>query len=211
MDRFARNRNDSTRYKTVLKKNGVKVVSDTEVISEGAEGIILEFVLEGYAEYFSADLSGKVIRGQTENALKCKFNGGTVPIGYVIDEDQFFQIDPVTAPFVFEAFKRYDRNATMKEIRDWLNGQGVKNTLGNPVTYNTVERMLKNRRYIGEYVYKEVVIPDGIPSIVPQDLFDRVQKKIEQNKRTPARHKAADDYLLTTKTGLWILRCVSVW
>ena len=55
LDRFARNRYDSARYKAVLKKNGVKVVSATEVISDGAEGIILESVLEGYAEYYSAD------------------------------------------------------------------------------------------------------------------------------------------------------------
>ena len=199
LDRFARNRYDSARYKALLKKNGVKVVSATEIISEGAEGIILESVLEGYAEYFSADLSEKVIRGQTENALKCKFNGGTIPIGYTIDDDQLFQIDPMTSPFVLEAYKRYDTGSTMKEIRDWLNAEGVTNTLGKPVTYNSVERMLKNRRYIGEYVYKDVVIPDGIPAIVPQDLFDRVQQKLEQNKRAPARHKAEDDYLLTTK------------
>ena len=199
LDRFARNRYDSARYKALLKKNGVKVVSATEVISEGAEGIILESVLEGYAEYFSADLSEKVVRGQTENALKCKFNGGTIPIGYTIDDDQLFQIDPMTSPFVLEAYKRYDTGSTMKEIRDWLNAEGVTNTLGKPVTYNSVERMLKNRRYIGEYVYKDVVIPDGIPAIVPQDLFDRVQQKLEQNKRAPARHKAEDDYLLTTK------------
>jgi DNA invertase Pin-like site-specific DNA recombinase len=54
LDRFARNRYDSARYKSTLKKNGVKVVSATEVISDGAEGIILESVLEGYAEYYSA-------------------------------------------------------------------------------------------------------------------------------------------------------------
>ena len=77
LDRFARNRYDSARYKATLKKNGVKVVSATEIISEGAEGIILESVLEGYAEYYSADLSEKVIRGMTDNALKCKFNGGS--------------------------------------------------------------------------------------------------------------------------------------
>ena len=53
LDRFARNRYDSARYKTALKKNGVQVVSATEVISDGAEGIILESVLEGYAEYLS--------------------------------------------------------------------------------------------------------------------------------------------------------------
>ena len=100
LDRFARNRYDSARYKATLKKNGVKVVSATEIISEGAEGIILESVLEGYAEYYSADLSEKVIRGMTDNALKCKFNGGMMPIGYVIDAEQHFQIDPLTAPFV---------------------------------------------------------------------------------------------------------------
>ena len=66
LDRFARNRYDSARYKTQLKKNGVKLMSATEIISEGPEGIILESVLEGYAEYYSADLSEKVIRGMTE-------------------------------------------------------------------------------------------------------------------------------------------------
>ena len=92
---FARNRYDSARYKATLKKNRVKVVSATEVISDGAEGIILESVLEGYAEYYSADLSEKVVRGMTENALKSKYNGGTLPIGYI--SEQYFQLDPLTA------------------------------------------------------------------------------------------------------------------
>ena len=70
LDRFARNRYDSARYKTQLKKNGVKLMSATEIISEGPEGIILESVLEGYAEYYSADLAEKVVRGQTENILE---------------------------------------------------------------------------------------------------------------------------------------------
>ena len=199
LDRFARNRYDSARYKAQLKKNGVKVVSATEVISEGAEGIILESVLEGYAEYYSADLSEKVIRGRTDNALKCMYNGGTLPIGFVIDEEQRFQIDPLTAPFVLEVFKRYDEGATMKELRDWLNENGIRNKLGKPLNYNSIQHMLKNRRYIGEYQYRDVLIPDGIPAIVPKELFDRVQEKIEKNKKAPARHKAEDDYLLTTK------------
>ena len=199
LDRFARNRYDSARYKATLKKNGVKVVSATEVISDGAEGIILESVLEGYAEYYSADLSEKVVRGMTENALKSKYNGGTLPIGYQIDSEQYFQLDPLTAPFVREAFQRYDEGATMTAIRDWLNEQGVKNTRGQKLTYNSVQHLLNNRRYIGEYTYRDIVVPDGIPAIVPQDLFDRVQEKLAKNKKAPARHKAEDDYLLTTK------------
>ena len=58
---------------------------------------------------------------------------------------------------------------------------------------------MNNRRYIGEYTYRDVVVPDGIPAIVPQDLFDRVQEKLAKNKKAPARHKAEDEYLLTTK------------
>ena len=199
LDRFARNRYDSARYKATLKKNGVKVVPATEVISEGAEGIILESVLEGYAEYYSADLSEKVVRGMTDNALKCKFNGGTLPIGYVIDAEQHFQIDPLTAPFVLETFKRYDSGETISSIMNWLNKQGLTNTRGQKMTFNSVGHMLHNRRYIGEFQYRDVIVPDGIPAIVPQDIFDRVQEKLLKNKKAPARHKAEDDYLLTTK------------
>ena len=107
LDRFARNRYDSAHYKSVLKKNGVKVISATETISQGAEGILLETMLEGMAEYYSAELAEKVTRGMTENALKCKYNGGTLPIGYVIDENQRFRLDPIEAPMVLKAFTDY--------------------------------------------------------------------------------------------------------
>lgn len=62
LDRFARNRYDSAHYKNILKKNGVKVISATEAISSGAEGILLESMLEGYAEYYSAELAEKINR-----------------------------------------------------------------------------------------------------------------------------------------------------
>ena len=199
LDRFARNRYDSARYKTQLKKNGVKLMSATEIISEGPEGIILESVLEGYAEYYSADLSEKVIRGMTENALKGKFTGGAIPFGYTINADRRFEIDPLTAPFVAEAFQRYNDGQTMREIRDWLNEKGIKNKRGGPMTFNVIQHMLSNRRYIGELKYRDVLIPDAIPPIVSVELFNDVQEKMLKNKKAPARRKAEDDYLLTTK------------
>ena len=199
LDRFARNRYDSARYKTQLKKNGVKLMSATEIISEGPEGIILESVLEGYAEYYSADLSEKIIRGMTENALKGKFTGGAIPFGYIINADHRFEIDPLTAPFVAETFQRYNDGQTMREIRDWLNEKGVKNQRGGLMTFNTIQHMLNNRRYIGELKYRDALIPDAIPSIVSAELFNDVQEKMLKNKKAPARRKAEDDYLLTTK------------
>jgi DNA invertase Pin-like site-specific DNA recombinase len=103
LDRFARNMVDSATYRAILKRNGVRLVSAKENISEGPEGIILEAMLEGMAEYFSAELSVKVKRGQKENALKCKANG-SVPFGYKINASQYFEIDPLTAPIVLEIF-----------------------------------------------------------------------------------------------------------
>lgn len=199
LDRFARNRYDSAHYKAQLRKYGVKVLSATENISEGPEGIILESMLEGMAEYYSAELSEKVIRGHTENALKCKYNGGTPTFGYVIDKDMQYQLDPRTAPVVLEMFTRYDQGATMKEIMEDMRQKGVTTVRGKKIDLNFMARLLKNRKYIGEYSYREIVTPGGIPAIVPQDLFDRVQKRLAANRKAPARHKAEDDYLLTTK------------
>ena len=206
---YARYSSDNQRKKSIedqirectayAEKNGVKLMSATEIISEGPEGIILESVLEGYAEYYSADLSEKVIRGMTENALKGKFTGGAIPFGYIINADHRFEIDPLTAPFVAETFQRYNDGQTMREIRDWLNEKGVKNQRGGLMTFNTIQHMLNNRRYIGELKYRDVLISDAIPSIVSAELFNDVQEKMLKNKKAPARRKAKDDYLLTTK------------
>ena len=81
------------------------------------------------------------MRGLTENALKCKYNGGTVPIGYRIDDNQFFQPDYVTAPAVLEAFKKYAKGATTQEITDDWNIKGIRTSRGTKITLNTVTRM----------------------------------------------------------------------
>ena len=210
LDRFARDKYDSAHYKRILKNNGIKVVSATEAISAGAEGILLESMLEGMAEYYSAELSEKVTRGLTENALKCKYNGGTLPIGYMIDSEQYFQIDPLAAPAVLDAFKHYADGASMREITDEMNLKGVRTKLGGKISINSVTRMLHNRKYIGEYRYNDIVHPNGIPAIVPKDLFNRVQERMATNKKAPAKHKAEDEYLLTTKLFCGKCQCYMV-
>ena len=68
-DRFARSRHDSAVNKAILNRNGVKVISATEQISDTPEGIILEGMLESFAEYYSAELSQKVKRGRKESRI----------------------------------------------------------------------------------------------------------------------------------------------
>ena len=93
----------------------------------------------------------------------------------------------------------YDNGEKIVEIMNYLNEKGVRNMLGGKLTCSSMNTMLKNRRYIGELSFRDTVVPDAIPAIVPKDLFDRVQKRMEKNKRAPARGKADEEYLLTTK------------
>lgn len=210
LDRFARSRKDSGIYKALLYKHHIKLISATEVISDGPEGVLLESVLEGLAEYYSADLAVKVIRGMTENALKCMYNGGGVPLGYNIDANQFFVVDPIVAPHVLQAFKDYKDGMTILEITDKINLAGVRTKRGHRIDINAVTRMLHNRRYIGEYRYRNIVTPGGIPAIVPEKLFNEVQERMAKNKKAPARHKAEDEYLLTTKLFCGKCQCFMV-
>lgn len=200
LDRFARNRYDSAHNKALLRKNGVKVLSVTERISDDSTGILLESLLEGYAEFYSVELSEKITRGLTENALKCKYNGGGFPIGYTIDNEQHFQINPITAPIVLEAFNKYADGENIQDVCNFLNEKGATTYRNKRLKFDAAKRLLKNRRYIGEYKYGDIIHEKGIPQIIPNDLFDRVQERLKKNKNAPARSKAKGDfYLLTTK------------
>lgn len=203
LDRFARDRYDSAHYKHILKKNGVRVISATEPISDGPEGIILESMLEGMAEYYSAELSVKIKRGLKENALKGVNNGGRTAFGYRLageaNSPKHYEPDPLTAPVVREVFHRYADGDEIKDIRDDLNARGIKTNYGGAFRYSTLSVMLGNRLYIGEYHYSDVVVENGVPALVDKTTFDTVQRRRERNKRAPAAKKASDQYLLTTK------------
>ena len=201
LDRFARNRFDAVNYKYQLEKNGVHLVSAMEPISQGPEGIMVESMLIGMAEYYSAELALKVARGERENALQCKYNGGVVPLGFTIGkEDRLYHIDPETAPIVQEIFTRYADGEPAEKIAASLNERGLRTRTGKPFVKNSFFQIFRNRRYIGEYRYKDIVTPGGIPAIVDQDLFDRVQQRFEQNRIAHGRPAKEDvRYLLTTK------------
>ena len=111
-------------------------------------------VFRKYADFF--DISMDYI-GHTENALKCKYNGGTPTFGFQIDADKHYQPDPITAPVVLDIFKMYDTGSTMKKIVDHLNGLGVTIVRGKPADRNSISGNLHNRRYIGKYRYHDII------------------------------------------------------
>lgn len=80
-----------------------------------------------------------------------------------------------------------------------MNNKGISNVRGGRFTINIISKILSNRRYIGEYRFRDIVVPNGIPPIIDKDLFDRVQASLEKNKHAFAKYKADDEYILTTK------------
>ena len=128
-DRFARSRYDSAINKSILKKNGVKVISATEQISNTPEGIILEGMLESFAEHYSAELSQKVKRGLKESRIKGLFTGGHTPYGY--DKiNQKLVINETEANFIRQMFNDYLSGMRIKDIVVKLSNIEIKNKYG---------------------------------------------------------------------------------
>lgn len=199
VDRFARNRYDSAIYKAQLKKNGVRVISAMENIADGPEGIILESVLEGMAEYYSANLAQNVIRGMGQRAEQGKYLGGTVPLGYKIDKDKNYVIDKSTELIVRRVYELYSDGVTIKEICNELNAAGYKTSTGKKFSYGSLHRILTNPKYIGRYECMGAVLENAIPQIIDKEMFDKVQQRVQKNKISPASCKSNVNFHLTGK------------
>ena len=198
IDRFSRDKFDSVKYKYALKSSGVSVISATEPIDGSPEGQMMESVFEGISVYYIKDLAQKTSRGMTENAIKGKFNGGTLTFGYMIDENHHFQLDPVNAPIVLDVFTRYSEGETIRSILDDINIKMSNN--GRKFTYHFLNWMLNNRRYLGEYKFQDTVNNEAIPPIVTQELFDKCQHRLNVNKHKAGSFKNnKEKYLLTGK------------
>lgn len=198
LDRFARNRYDSAIYKAKLKRNGVKVLYAKQSISEEPEGIILESVLEGMAEYYSENLARGVRRGMRENAMKGIYMG-KAPYGYVLGEDKHLEINPLTSKGVHEIFQKYSEGMSMAQIVEWLNDSGYKTASGHKFVPNSLQKILRNEKYIGVYRFGDLVVENAIPPIIDNDLFEKVQNRLKRNSTSKARNKAKVEYLLSGK------------
>ena len=198
LDRFARSKFDSAIHKRTLKNNGVKVISATEGIPDTPEGIILESMLEGYAEYYSAELSQKVKRGQYESLQKGTFLGGNMLYGYK-SNNKIIEIETDKAEVVRKIFAAYANGKTAFDIADMLKAEKIVNNKGRYFCPNSIMNLLKNKKYTGFFKYGDYEKKDYYPQIIDNNTFEIVQKRIEDNKRSPARMKAYSLYRLSGK------------
>ena len=153
--------------------------------------------MESMTEYYSAELSQKIRRGMDINAEKCLSNGSDPGLGYYVDEERRFHVDPDGAAVVREIFEMYANGKTVAEITKYLNAKQVKTSQGKEFNKNSLHRLLRNKRYIGYYIYKDTETPGGMPRIIEDELFQRVQHILDRNKKAPARSRGREEYLLT--------------
>lgn len=201
IDRFGRNAVEVALNKQRLKKNGKTLISATQRTSENIDGtrnldgILLENVYIGIAEYYSAELSQKVLRGLNENRKKGLFCGGIIPYGYKVVDKKIHIIDE-QAEVIKYMFEQYALGTSVPKIIAVLNKYGVLNK-GKQFTSNCVYGILKNEKYIGISRTKTGVYENTYPKIVPLETFEAVQKRIALNKF--GKGGTADVYLFKHK------------
>ena len=199
MDRFGRNVLQSLENAYIIEtENHKKIISVTENFDDSSMGRFFRTLQMATAQMRSDDMSERIRLGMKYNSDRCLYNGGGVPLGYKI-ENQRFVINPDTAPIVKMIFELYAEGVTVTEISNRLNVQGAKTSTGASFNKNSLHTMLKNKRYLGYYIHKGNEVPNAIPQIISDELFEKVAKRMEVNKRAPARAKAKIDYILTTK------------
>lgn len=195
-DRFSRSKYDSAIYKKKLKDLGIKICYAAENIPEGPEGILMEALMEGWAQYYSEELSRKIKRGMHESAMKAKYLGSYPPIGYKINDDKDYIVDEDMAPHIVEVFKRFLQGATYADLGRYLSSKGFRTNAGKVFSGQTIKRTLMSERYIGTYINSGVRIENAIPAIVDKDLFYEVQKKMKSEKKN---HSKKGNFALSGK------------
>lgn len=204
-NRFARNKYDSALYKKKLKDVGIKVISVTQKIDETPEGELLEGFLETIDQYYSANLAVEVRKGLRENALKGKHAGGQVLFGYSLDENGYYQPNE-NAKIVKRIFEEYAAGYPKTLICERLNKEGYRNQRGKKFNTRTIYDLLRNEKYIGNYVYtidrKETIRLDGIIKNPPIErrLWERVQDLCKEGSAKGRYREKKRQYLLTGKT-----------
>lgn len=186
--RFARSRQDSILYKSMLRKEcGIDVISITEQLSNDPTSILIEALLEAMDEYYSINLAQEVRRGMNE-----KFSRGGVvsvpPFGYQMGSEHF-EIDNEKAPFVTIIFQDFLKGSSCREIAQKLNALGVRTNRGNLFESRSIRYILSNPTYLGKLrrstsYDKDLTIVKGkhLP-LIEENIFQSAQNRLAASKR----------------------------
>lgn len=197
--RFARNIDESTYYKSILRKKcNVDVISISEPIIEGMYGRLIEMVIEWSDEFYLYNLSGEVMRGMTQKALQGGYNALS-PIGYTKErgKDKIPQIEPDEALIVKKIFDMYvNEKRALSDIATILNQEGYRSKRGGRFETRTIGYILENPFYIGKIRWnyydrqsnqrkktEDIIISDGKHEpIISDELFAAAGERLAKER-----------------------------
>lgn len=192
--RFARNREDSIVYKSMLRKQlGIEVISISENVGDDKMSVIFEAMIEAMDEYYSINLAEEVKRGMTEKAKRGEALS-IAPLGYKLINKRL-EIDPDKSEIIKAVFVKYSEGATLRGIAEWLNNIGIRTKRGNMIENRTIEYWLRNPVYNGyirwtptgktrrNYDNPDSIITKGTHEpIIDDGLWEKVQSRIKEQK-----------------------------
>ncbi len=215
--RFARSREDSIVYKSMLKKQcGIEVVSVSEPIGDDKTSILIEALLEAMDEYYSINLAEEVKRGMTEKAERGEPQT-TAPFGYYMNNKKLF-VNEKEAETVKMIFKDFLNGKSFREIASEINDIGIKTHRGNKFEARNVEYIINNPVYIGkirwnpagktkDYTDKNLIVADGNhEKIISGSVWNDAQRQIAENKKN---HRKYDKPFVFSNMLQGLVRCSS--
>lgn len=217
--RFARNQEESVVYKSLLRKNGVEVVSVSEPLSDSPFGGLIERIIEWMDEYYLIRLSDEVRRGMTERAERGLPNAGP-PFGYRMVNGRYEVVEN-EAIFVRKIFEAYVSGRTLPEICEELRALGAKNRYGNYIDGRGVEYILNNPCYIGclrwnpdgrsasRRVYDnpdDILRRDCHTPVIGEELFERA-REIQRIRKKASRRYMREHRSVGVSMLTGLLRC----
>ena len=215
--RFARNQEESIVLKSMLKKNGIEVISVSETLPEGPFGSLVERIIEWSDEYYLVNLAQEVKRGMKERASR----GQTVcppPVGYDSKDGKY--IPNADAEFVRSIFSDYLDGIGVRTLAVKYGRLGLKTVRGNPPDNRFIEYMLRNPVYTGKirwslegraasrrnYDNPNIMIVDGAHEpIVSEEVFNAVQEKLAETKKLYKKYQRPEQPVRFMLKGL--VRC----
>lgn len=201
-NRMGRNMMQAMVNESRLMDCGVKVFYAEEDFDDSAAGRFALRSMMNVNQFYSDNLAEDVRRGLMDNASKCMANGRQ-PLGYKRGEGGKVVVDEPAAAIVREIYTRIASGEMFMDIARDLNRRGIKTQSGSEWNKSSFKVLCRNERYRGIYIYGDTRIEGGIPPIVDDVLWYKVQEVLKVKKSKNRHHCPSDeDYLLTGK-----LRC----
>lgn len=198
-NRIGRNMLEAMMNEVKLQDLGVRILYVEEDFDDTAAGRFAARSMMNVNQFYSENMAEDIKRGLYSNASNCMVANGHLPFGYKASENLKYEIDEPKDEIIREIFTRVACGDPFVDIAADLNIRGIKTSLGNEWGKNSFHSILKNERYRGIYIYGNVRTEGGIPRIVSDELFYKVQEVLKMKMDTQGRHRVNGDYLLTGK------------